>query len=105
MEDLLTKARESPTRCIAFVSHSTFLRTLLATVQNIPLTNVASIEVRNASISVIDIKTDGSQTLLGPQSRLFGGPLSRADKKFRLSYPSSDVVRVNEKRHLGRWAL
>eukprot|EP00977_Amphora_coffeiformis_P000127 scaffold31_cov171-Amphora_coffeaeformis.AAC.2 len=103
--DFLREATNSPTRCIAIVSHSSYLRTLLATIQNISLTNVATIEVKNASISVIDIKRDGSRARAGPKSRLFGGWLSRAGAGFSLSYPVSSVLRVNEKRHLGSLAL
>ena len=96
---------KSPNRCIAIVSHSSYLRTLLATIQNISLANVATIEVKNASISVIDIKRDGSRVRVGPKSRLFGGWLSRADAGFVLFYPASNVLRINEKRHLGIFAL
>ena len=103
--DLLREGMNSPTRCIAIVSHSSYLRTLLATMQNISLTNVATSEIKNGSISVFDIKRDGSRVRVGPKSRLFGGWLSQADADFSLSYPASSVLRVNEKRHLGSLAV
>lgn len=101
MDDLLREGMNSPSRCIAIVSHSSYLRTLLATLQNISLIKVETIEVRNASVSVIDIKRDGSRVRVGPKSRLLGGWLSRANAGFSLSYPTANVLRVNEKRHLG----
>lgn len=101
-EDLLQQARKSPNRCIGIVSHSSFLRTLLATLQNQSLAAVATIKVKNASVSVVDLKRDGSRVQVGPKSILLGGWLSQADSSFSLSYPTSTVLRVNENRHLGR---
>ena len=105
MDDLLQAGRASPSRCIATVSHSSYLKTLLATLQNVSLINVASLEIKNASVSVIDIQSDGSRVRVGPKSRIIGGPLSMAEKNFRLDYPTSNVLRINEKRHLGRLAI
>ena len=101
MEELLEQASKSPTRCIGIVSHSSFLRTLLATLQKLPLVQVASTGVKNASVSVIDIKRDGSRVRLGPKSALLGGWFSQADSGFSLSFPTSTALRINEKRHLG----
>ena len=102
MDELLELASESPNRCIGIVSHTSFLRTLLATLQNASLAQVTKIRVQNASVSVVDVKRNGSRTHVGSKSSLLGGWFSQADSKFSLSYPTSTVLRINEKRHLGR---
>lgn len=104
MEDLLRVARDSPTRSIAVVSHSSYLKTLLATAKNESLLNVATIQIRNGSVSIIDIRQDGARVSLGPKSALLGGLFSKADKSFHLSFPKPNVLRINEKRHLGSLA-
>ena len=84
------------------VSHSTYIRILLATCLNIPLAEAATLQVRNGSINVIDINVKGQTRKLGPKSILFGGPLSlaKSDQKVLFEFPYAHVIRVNEIRHL-----
>lgn len=104
MQDILELSRGSDARSVAVISHSSFLRTLLATLQNISLVNVASIDIENASVSVLDVKKSSERVKLGRTSPVFGGWLSRADANFGIEYPAAAVLRVNENRHLGSYS-
>jgi broad specificity phosphatase PhoE len=92
---------------VAAVTHSTYLRMLLAVAQEQPLLLASTTEQKNGCINVVDIRTDGSAKFIGPNSRLFttaaaglvGGKGAPSD--FGLTIPVCQVVRINEKRHLG----
>mmetsp|Transcript_1316 Transcript_1316/g.2823 ORF Transcript_1316/g.2823 Transcript_1316/m.2823 type:complete len:439 (-) Transcript_1316:849-2165(-) len=81
------------------VSHSTYLRTLLGAVMDVPLVLAASAEQRNGCINILDVNFEGITTTLGPKSGIFGGSLSIV-KDFNLPLPQTNVVRTNEYRHL-----
>ena len=55
------------------VSHSTFLRMLLATLLDISLGEAALLEQRNGCINVLDVNVEGMTETIGPKSNLFGG--------------------------------
>ena len=82
------------------VSHSTYLRMLLAVLLNIPLAQAATLTLINGCINVVDFKKDGRTRVIASKSRIFGGPFSQAPSDFKLAVPRGDVVRVNEDRHL-----
>lgn len=85
---------------VAAVSHSAYIRILLAMVQgDVPLATAMMTQQDNANINVLDIDTTSASTR-NAKSILVGGPFSQAPQDFSLSLPQSRVVRVNEHRHL-----
>lgn len=100
LESMVQLARATPNGCIAAVAHSTYLRILLATVQEIPLVQVSTLEQKNCCVNVLDVTTNGARQTIDSRSALFGGPLSRAPADYRLAFPTTQVVRLNESRHL-----
>ncbi len=84
---------------MAAISHSTYLRILLATILNISLAQSALLEQVNGCINVVDL-SKSKNLQCGPKSTLFGGFLSQASSDFHLIVPKGTVVRINEKRHL-----
>lgn len=89
---------------VAAVSHSAFIRLLLATVSEKPLVQSATIGQTNGCFNVLDISLDKTKMIeIGSKSILFGGPLlsELADKDYKLLLPKVKVVRINEVRHLG----
>jgi broad specificity phosphatase PhoE len=100
---LVQQASLSKTRCVAAVAHSTYLRMLLAMVQDMPLLQASTLQIPNCSVNVLDFATtDKHDTLrLSGKSALFGGDLlSQASLDYSLEIPRGEVVRLNEKRHL-----
>jgi len=94
-------AIECPNRSVAAVTHSVLLRFILASLLDVALLQAAStLRLDNAGVAVIDLDLDGSPHVLSKNSNVFGGGLSLAPSDYRLSVPESDVVRINEKRHL-----
>lgn len=93
-------SNDCPNRCIAVFSHSTYLRVLLAIFMGDSLAQVANLRTDNGGINVLDVNLSGKTTTIGPKSKLVGGFLSQAPKDFRLEIPVTNVVRVNEIRHL-----
>ena len=100
MLDSLVQAAVANGGAITAISHSTFLRAILAVIQDMPLAQAASTPQKNGCINVVDMKRDGSFVTLGPKSNLFGGPLSQAPSDFELQVPAGRVMRINEIRHL-----
>ena len=82
------------------VSHSTFLRMLLATLLDISLGEAALLEQRNGCINVLDVNVEGMTETIGPRSNLFGGGRLFGANHFDLIIPRTKVVRQNECRHL-----
>ena len=85
---------------IAAVSHSTFLRTLLAVALDISLLEASTLGQVNGCINILDVDLSKPSNVLGPRSNVFGGKLSFAPKDAIFSVPSVQVVRINETRHL-----
>ena len=105
---LINSAQSSESRCVAAVTHSTYLRILLAVIQDIPLAQASTMEQKNACINVIDFSFKDNTALtkkLVPNSNLFGGALSHAPQNFSIEIPVGMVLRTGEKRHLGSLAI
>ena len=96
--------------CVAAVSHSTYLRMLLALVLDESLLDTATWDINNGSITVIDIKRDfgtrSKSKIITMKSNIFSGPAGIVQKRsleeegFELEIPICNVVRINEVRHL-----
>jgi broad specificity phosphatase PhoE len=82
--------------CVA-VTHSTFLRMLLAMALDVPLLEAAAFSVVNGGVSVIDVRHDLKIRPLGGDSRLFSGVLKQ---DIDIGIPVCHVIRINEARHL-----
>ena len=81
------------------VTHSAFLRILLAIALDVSLFEAASIEVTNGGVSVIDVTRDQRTRSIGKKSKLFSGFY---DNHVQLDVPICHVIRINEKCHLPR---
>lgn len=79
------------------VSHSTYLRMLLAIVLEMPLEDAATLVQKNGCINVIDFSRREAFRTLGSNSRMF---LKTAPADFKLHVPKGKVIRINETRHL-----
>ena len=96
----LTREAKASNGCVAAVTHSAFLRILLAMVLDESLVEAASRQVVNGGITVIDVPKDTRTRPLKSKPRLLGGPISQVPRDFKLDIPVCKVVRINEKRHL-----
>ena len=85
---------------VAAVTHSRYIRMLLAVVLDESLAESIASQQANCCINVLDMKADGSHREAGPKSPLVGGPLSFAPEDFSLLVPAGNAIRVNECRHL-----
>lgn len=94
---LAAAASKSDKGCCVAVTHSTFLRILLALVSNVPLFEAASMSVVNGCISVIDVPRDVKTRRLGKRAKFFGGVPT---EDFAIEVPICHVIRINETRHL-----
>ncbi len=81
------------------VTHSTYLRMLLALVLDISLIEGAALTQNNCCINVLDLSMNETCTV-GPKSNVFGGILSQAPDDFSLTFPKVKVIRRNENRHI-----
>jgi len=94
---LTSVASKSANRSCVAVTHSTFLRILLALALDIPLLDAASMSVVNGGVSVIDVPLDLKTRRMGKNSKVFIGGNFR---NIGLEVPICRVVRINETRHL-----
>jgi broad specificity phosphatase PhoE len=85
---------------IAAVTHSSFLRILLATFSNSGLLQTSAIELKNAAVTVIDIQRTGQAIITSKSPVLGGSALSKAPLDYSLVVPQGKIIRINEKRHL-----
>ena len=109
LKSLANEAQKS-NGCVAAVSHSTYLRMLLALVLDESLLDTAARDINNGSITVIDIKRDfgtrSKNKIITMKSKIFSGPAgvlqkrSPEEEEFKLELPICNVVRINEVRHL-----
>lgn len=104
---LLEKASSSDSKSIVAVTHSIFLRILLAALSETPLLQAATLEQNNCCVNVVDFTrrtnigtSHTSNRIISSQSLLFGGILSQAPKDYIISVPEASILRINEKRHL-----
>lgn len=90
------------TSSVIAVSHSTYLRMMLALVLDIPLSQAATMEQKNCCINVLDVSLVETKEV-NSKSNLFagvGGMNPIVPQDFQLTIPRVDVVRMNEKQHL-----
>mmetsp|Transcript_63558 Transcript_63558/g.74437 ORF Transcript_63558/g.74437 Transcript_63558/m.74437 type:complete len:346 (+) Transcript_63558:162-1199(+) len=98
-------ASKNPGRSVVAVSHSSFLKVLLAVCQENNLLELRkTVQLENCCINVLDLPlvrfgSTPSKRIISSSSVL-GGPLSRAPSNYSLKIPQSIVVRINEKQHL-----
>ncbi len=98
---LLADTAAESNGAVAAISHSTFMRMLLAVAEDKPLAETATYGQKNGCINVLDLCVRGeNDLLLEPKSNLFRGSLSRANAHFSLRIPRVNLIRVNEVRHL-----
>jgi broad specificity phosphatase PhoE len=83
---------------ILAVSHSTYLRILLALVSDAPLAESVLWKINNGSVNVVDVNIEGKQQLVSAKSGIFGGLKGSDD--FQLTMPECQLIRRNEVRHL-----
>ena len=81
------------------VSHSTYLRMVLALAMEIPLSQGATLSQSNCCVNVLDISMKRKKTITA-SSNIFGGPISLAPKDYTITIPEVKVIRVNEDSHL-----
>jgi broad specificity phosphatase PhoE len=98
LDSLVKLAMQSETRSVAAIAHSTYLKMLLALVQEASLLQTSALQLSNCCINVIDFERDRMR--VSGKSMLFGGILSQAPDEYTLEMPKGEVVRLNEKRHL-----
>lgn len=85
--------------CAIAVSHSTYLRVLLAMAMDISLIEAGTMSVNNCSIHVLDLDCKETRQIT-QSSNIFGGKFSLAPNDFSVTLPIVKVVRLNEIRHL-----
>ena len=105
LEDLSQIATAAPRRSnsnsLVAVSHSAFLRVLLAVVDEQPLVASGLAKIQNAAINVLDISTDGKRQTITNKSRLFTGFTGgTSSNDLQLEFPQTYLIRRNEVRHL-----
>ncbi len=91
-------APSAPQGSILAVSHSTYLRILLALVADAPLAESVVWKINNGSVNVVDVNIEGKQRLLSAKSGIFGG--LKWSNDFQLTMPECHLIRRNEVRHL-----
>ncbi len=97
LDSLTTLAANNGGSAIA-VSHSTFIRMMIALVMDMPLTQAATLEQKNCCVNVFDINMKDVRRV-DAKSNLF--QISKlVPQNFNLSVPVVSVVRINEINHL-----
>ena len=91
-------ASSTPKGSMLAVSHSTYLRILLALVSDAPLAESVLWKINNGSINVVDVNIEGKQRFITAKSGIFGG-LKRSND-LQLAMPECHLIRRNEVRHL-----
>lgn len=82
---------------VTAISHSTFLRILLATVLEMPLEEAATLVQENGNVNVLDFSRSGPFRTISSTSNMF---YETAPTDFKLKVPKGRVIRINESRHL-----
>ena len=88
----------APQGSILAVSHSTYLRILLALISDSPLAETVLWKINNGSVNVVDVNVEGKRRIVTAKAGLFGGIKKGSD--LRLTMPECYLVRRNEVRHL-----
>ena len=123
---MVDAAISSPNKCIAAITHSTYIRIMLAMLMDtsLPLqpvpassTKMMQLEQSNCCINVIDLRVqqqqhhnnnnmNGNNIILSRQNNsnfLGGGGMNESrvtPHDYQLTVPKSKVLRINENRHL-----
>mmetsp|Transcript_1627 Transcript_1627/g.2397 ORF Transcript_1627/g.2397 Transcript_1627/m.2397 type:complete len:325 (+) Transcript_1627:60-1034(+) len=90
-------------RSVVVVSHSSFLKLFLATCQDANILDMRNVlKIGNCCVNVVDIPTAKNNILteITPASPVLGSPFSKAPSDYSLLLPQSNIVRLNEQRHL-----
>ncbi len=85
-------SRSQKESCVA-VTHSTFLRILLAMMLDRPLFEASSMSVVNGGVSIIDVPRELRTRHIGKTSNSWNQDIG-------LEVPICRVIRINETRHL-----
>lgn len=99
LKSMMEIASSNNGKSVMAVSHSTYLRMLLAMVIDVPLLQAASFEQKNCCINVLDVSWKETMEI-SYKSNIFGGGLSMAPRDFHLTIPKVQIIRMNEIRHL-----
>ena len=83
---------------VVAISHSTFLRMLLATVLEMPLEEAATLVQENGNVNVLDFSPSEPLQTIDCTSNMFYETTAPTD--FKLKVPKGRVIRINENRHL-----
>jgi len=93
-----------PYHAVVAVSHSSFLRMMLATALNIPLLQAfTTMPQMNGCINVLDISTTENITMVATNCNLFSPRWDRPSSvrcDFSIVLPKIRVIRINEISHL-----
>jgi len=94
----------SSSSSILAVSHSMYLRILLALVNDSSLAESVLWKIQNGSANVVDVNVEGKRRLVTSTSGLFGGEIvgrfRGSMNGFELDIPEVHLIRKNEVRHL-----
>lgn len=102
LETAAAEPRRSNSNSLVAVTHSTFLRVLLAVVDEQPLVASGLAKVENGSINILDINIEGKRQTITNKSRIFTGGSSN---DLQLDFPETQLIRRNEVRHLGGMSM
>ena len=109
---MIAKAKYSPSGSCAAVSHSTFLRMLLAvTLHHTSLLQVATMQQANCCINVLDVRRDNDSSPTPSYRHVYDDVDNHPTSGVLVNWPTRAttqteaedpyaVVRINEKRHL-----
>jgi len=100
LEALVNEAKALQVTSVAAVSHSAYLRVLLGMILDESLLQASFRDLRNGSITVVDVPKNLNKRMIGSKPKLLGGWLSRKPNDFSLDIPICNTVRINEVRHL-----
>lgn len=103
LDELGKLATTSSTPSMLAVSHSVYLRMLLAMVGDASLAETVLWKIRNGAVNVVDVNVEGRKRLVTASSGLFGGKLVgkiKGGNGLELEIPEVHLIRRNEVRHL-----
>jgi len=87
----------SKSNSLVAVTHSTFLRVLLAVADEQPLVASGLAKIQNGAVNVLDINIEGKRQMVTKKSRIFTGANAN---DLQLDLPETHLIRRNEVRHL-----
>jgi broad specificity phosphatase PhoE len=94
---LLAGAAATETRCVAAVSHSAFLRVVLATLLNVSLAEATvALKFANAGVTVVDFDAAPDSATKRDLTKTHSAPLTMTST----SQTRHRILRLNDTRHL-----